>query len=144
MIIYRNLYKIMVMDAMRMNQGHTGQYLIVYEESNVDATMFFIFWKILTNHYGMVAQITVNYQQLHRYSPSENLWATYSVSSVRCSQLVPITQFPEFTTLLNQGLQERTTHLNEKYERLFAHYEELRRMVMNMRSLVGHTCAPLY
>jgi hypothetical protein len=43
MIIYRNLYKIMVMDAMRMNQGHTGQYLIVYEESNVDATMFFIF-----------------------------------------------------------------------------------------------------
>jgi hypothetical protein len=31
MIIYRNLYKIIVMDAMRMNQGHTGQYVIIDE-----------------------------------------------------------------------------------------------------------------
>jgi len=31
MIIYRNLYKIIVMDAMRINQGHTGQYVIIDE-----------------------------------------------------------------------------------------------------------------
>jgi len=57
----------MVMDAMRMNQGHTGQYLIVYEESNVDATMFFYLlkdsdeplWDGCTNHSKLsaVAQI---------------------------------------------------------------------------------------
>jgi hypothetical protein len=31
----------MNMNAMRMNQGHTGQYPIVDEEPNADATKFF-------------------------------------------------------------------------------------------------------
>ena len=36
-----NLYKNMVMDAMRINQGHVGQYPIIDEEPNADATSFF-------------------------------------------------------------------------------------------------------
>jgi hypothetical protein len=36
-----NPYRTMVMDAMRMNQGHAGQFLIVDEESNANATRFF-------------------------------------------------------------------------------------------------------
>jgi hypothetical protein len=40
---------------MRMNQSHVGQYSIIDEEPNIDATKFFlIFWKILMNHYRMV------------------------------------------------------------------------------------------
>jgi len=34
------------------------------------------------------------------------------------------------------------THLNEKYERLATDYEELRRLVMMMRSQMGGACAP--
>jgi len=37
-----NPYMTMVMDAMRMNQGHVNQCPIVDEESNADATMFFL------------------------------------------------------------------------------------------------------
>jgi hypothetical protein len=36
-----NPYKTMVIDAMRMNQGHAGQCLIVDEESNTDTIRFF-------------------------------------------------------------------------------------------------------
>jgi hypothetical protein len=36
-----NSYRIMVMDAMRMNQEHADQYPIIDEEPNADATMFF-------------------------------------------------------------------------------------------------------
>jgi hypothetical protein len=69
-----NPYKNMVMDAIRMNQGNISQCLIVEEEHNADATsFFFIFWKILMNHYRMAAQITVNYRSLHRYSPSSRI-----------------------------------------------------------------------
>jgi hypothetical protein len=65
-----NHYRNMIMDVMRMNHSHVSQCSIVDEESNADATIFFfIFSNILTNHYGMVAQITVNYWSLHRYSP---------------------------------------------------------------------------
>jgi hypothetical protein len=54
-----------------MNQGYVDQCLIVDEEFNTDMTMFFflIFWKISMNHYGISAQITVNYQSLHMCSP---------------------------------------------------------------------------
>jgi len=53
-----NPYRTMVMDAMRMNQGHVGQYPIVDEESNVDAARFFNLlkdsdeplWDGCTNH----------------------------------------------------------------------------------------------
>jgi hypothetical protein len=36
-----NSYKNMVMDAMIINQGYTGQYPIVDEELNANATKFF-------------------------------------------------------------------------------------------------------
>jgi hypothetical protein len=51
----------MVMDAMRMNEGNVSQCPIIEEKSNADATRFFD-PNILTNHYGMTAQTTVNYQ----------------------------------------------------------------------------------
>jgi hypothetical protein len=40
-----NPYKTMVMDAMRINQGHAGQYRIIDEEPNADATNFFFLLK---------------------------------------------------------------------------------------------------
>jgi hypothetical protein len=46
---------------MRMNQSYAGKYSIVDEEPNIDEPGFLIFWKIMTNHYGMSAQIIVNY-----------------------------------------------------------------------------------
>ena len=51
----------MVVNARRMNQGHNDQFSIIDEELNVDAVRFFDLLKILTNHYRIVAQITVNY-----------------------------------------------------------------------------------
>jgi hypothetical protein len=43
-----NLYKTTVMDAMRMNQGHVDQCLIVDEEPNADAIrIFFLSFKRL-------------------------------------------------------------------------------------------------
>jgi hypothetical protein len=44
--------------------------------------------------------------------------------------------------LLDQGVQERTTYLNEKYEWLSADYEELRRMVIDIRSQMSGTYTP--
>ena len=40
-----NSYKTMVMDAMRMNQGHASQYPIIDEEPNVNATRIFDIFK---------------------------------------------------------------------------------------------------
>jgi hypothetical protein len=37
-----NPYRNMIMDAMRMNQSHVGQYSIIDEEPNIDATKFFL------------------------------------------------------------------------------------------------------
>jgi len=65
-----NSYRNMIMDAMRMNKSYSGEYLIIDEEQNADATWFFIFKKTLTNHYGMDAQIIINYRSLHKCSPS--------------------------------------------------------------------------
>jgi hypothetical protein len=53
-----NPYRTMIMDAMRMNQGHVDQYPIVDEEPNVDAVRFFNLlkdsdeplWDGCTNH----------------------------------------------------------------------------------------------
>ena len=75
---------------------------------------------------------------------TENLRTTCSVSSVRCLQLVSSTQSSEFMDLLDQGVQERTTHLNKKYERFFTDYEKLCRVVMKMTSKMSGTCAPSY
>ena len=48
----------MIMDAIRMNQGYGGEYLIIDEESNINATKFFDLlkdfneplWNRCTNH----------------------------------------------------------------------------------------------
>jgi Tfp pilus assembly protein PilP len=55
-----NLYRTMVTNAIRMNQGHVSQCSVVDEEPNVDMSRFFDLLKDLTNHYRMVAHITVN------------------------------------------------------------------------------------
>ena len=36
-----NLYKNMVIDAMRMNRGHASQFLIMDKEPNANVTIFF-------------------------------------------------------------------------------------------------------
>ena len=38
-----NPYKTIVMDSMKMNQGHADQLPIINEEPNADTTKFFIF-----------------------------------------------------------------------------------------------------
>jgi hypothetical protein len=83
---------------------------------------------------------------VHRLSntTTENLQTACSVSTIGCLQSILNTQSPEFTALLDQGVQERTTHLNEKYERLSTDYEELRRMVMDIRSHMSGTYTPPY
>jgi DNA-directed RNA polymerase subunit L len=73
---------------------------------------------------------------------TENLQTTRSVSIVGCSQSIPSTQTPEFTMMLDQRVKARTTHLNEKFERLIDDYEELRRLVLEMRSQMDGTYAP--
>jgi len=47
-------------------------------------------------------------------------------------------------TLLDQGVQECTPYLNKKYEPLFVNYEELRLVLMEMRSQISGICAPSY
>ena len=44
--------------------------------------------------------------------------------------------------MLDQQVQDQITHLNDKYKRLTTDYEELRRLVMEMRSQMGGLCAP--
>jgi hypothetical protein len=53
--------------------------------------------------------------------------------------LVSSTQCQEFV-----ALQQHTAHLTEKYEQLSADYEQLRQMIMDMRSQMGGTCTPLF
>jgi hypothetical protein len=70
---------------------------------------------------------------------AEDLQVARSVSIVRSFQSVSSTQSKEFV-----ALQQHTTHLTEKYERLSANYEQLRQMVMDIRSHMGDTCAPYF
>ena len=44
--------------------------------------------------------------------------------------------------MLDQRVQDQTTYLNEKYERLIADYEELCRVVMKMRLHMGGPYSP--
>jgi hypothetical protein len=44
--------------------------------------------------------------------------------------------------MLDQQVQDQITHLNDKYKRLTTDYEELRRLIMEMRSQMGGLCAP--
>jgi len=48
-VVYDNSssYSNMIMDAMRMNQGYTGQYPIIDKEPNANATRFFDLLKYL-------------------------------------------------------------------------------------------------
>jgi len=75
---------------------------------------------------------------------TENLWTTYSVLTVGCSQLVTSTHTPEFEVMLDQRVQHQTSHLNEKYEWFIVDYEEFHQVVMDMRSHMCDPCAPLY
>jgi len=72
----------------------------------------------------------------------ENLRTTHSVSTVGCSQSISSTQSLEFATLLDQGIQEHTSHHNEKYEPLSVNYGEPCLVVMKMRLQRGGICAP--
>jgi hypothetical protein len=53
-----NPYRNMIMDAIRMNQGYWGEYLIIDEEPNINTTKFFDLlkdfneqlWNRCTNH----------------------------------------------------------------------------------------------
>jgi hypothetical protein len=68
---------------------------------------------------------------------AENLQTTRSISIVRSLQSISSTQSQEFA-----ALQQQTIHLTEKYERVSADCEELRWMVIDMRSQMGGTCVP--
>ena len=46
----------------------------------------------------------------------ENLQRTHSFLTIECSQSIPVTQFSNFTNLLDQGVQAHTNYLNEKYK----------------------------
>ena len=56
-----NPYRNMIMDVMRMNQGHANQFSIANEEFNANVAMFFDLlkdsdkqlWDICINHYGL-------------------------------------------------------------------------------------------
>jgi hypothetical protein len=54
---------------------------------------------------------------------AENLWTACNVLIIGCSQLVMSNQTPKFKAMLDQRVQEWTTHLNEKFQRLVADYE---------------------
>jgi hypothetical protein len=64
----------------------------------------------------------------------KNLRTTRSVLTIRCSQSILSTQTLKFMAMLDQQVQAQMTHLNEKYERLTTNYEELRRLLVEMRS----------
>ena len=87
-----------------------------------------------------------NRNRMYRLSNTtiENLQMTNNVSTFESSESVPNTQFLKFAALLDQWVQERTAHLNEKYEWLSVDYEELLRMVIDIRSQMSGTCAPPY
>jgi hypothetical protein len=54
---------------------------------------------------------------------TENLRTTRSALIVGCSQSIPSIQTLEFTTILDQQVQDQTTHLNDKYAQLTTDYE---------------------
>jgi len=62
-----------------------------------------------------------------------------SILTIGSSQLILSTQSQEFV-----ALQEHTTHLTEKYERISADYEELCQVVMDTRSQMSGTCVPFF
>jgi hypothetical protein len=75
---------------------------------------------------------------------TQNLRMARSVSIVECLQSVLSTQTLEFTAMLYHWVHDQTTHLNKKYKYLTTDYEEFWKMVMKMRSHMGHPCAPYW
>jgi hypothetical protein len=64
---------------------------------------------------------------------AENLWSAYNVSTIGSSPSVSSTQSEEFMALKQQ------------YERISTDYDQLRQMVMKIRSKMGDdTCASLF
>ena len=49
---------------------------------------------------------------------TENLRMTCSASTIECSQLILSIQTLKFAAMLDQQVQDQTTHLNDRYERL--------------------------
>jgi hypothetical protein len=72
----------------------------------------------------------------------KNLWMTRIASTVGRSQSTSSTQTPEFAVMLDQQVEAHMAHLNEKFERFTNDYEELHRLVMEMRSQMNDICAP--
>ena len=60
----------MVMDVMRINQGHINQCPIIDEETNADATRFF---DLLKNSNEILWDGCINYRSLHKCSPSSQI-----------------------------------------------------------------------
>ena len=56
-------------------------------------------------------------------STTKNLRMARNVSNTGCLQSVLSIQALEFAAMLDQWVQDRTTHLDEKYERLSADYK---------------------
>jgi hypothetical protein len=68
---------------------------------------------------------------------AENLRAARSVSTIGSSQSVSSTQSEEIV-----ALKHHKTILTEQYHQLSVDYEQLRQMVMDMKSQMGGTCVP--
>jgi len=72
----------------------------------------------------------------------KTLRTTCSTLIVGCSQLIPSIQTPVFAAMLDQQVQDQMTRLNDTYERFTVDYEELRQLIMEMRSQIGVSYAP--
>jgi hypothetical protein len=73
----------------------------------------------------------------------KNLWMTRIASTVGRLQSTSSTQTPEFAVMLDQQVEAHMAHLNEKFERFTNDYEELHRLVMEMRSQMNDIWHPL-
>jgi len=77
--------------------------------------------------------------RVYRFSniTAKNLRTTHSASTIGCSELIPSTQTSKLVAMLDQQMQTRTCHLNEKcekYKQLTDDYEELCRSIMEIES----------
>jgi hypothetical protein len=74
---------------------------------------------------------------------TENLQTARNALIVEYSQSIPSVQTSKFAAILDQQVQDmRRPILMIKYEGFIVDYEELRRLVMEMRSQICGLCAP--
>ena len=64
----------------------------------------------------------------------ENLWMTYSISTIGFSQSILSAQTPKFEATLDQWVKNQTTHFVVDYERLSTKTTKIYRLVMEIRS----------